>query len=92
VFPITATRDGHGIGKPEGNELDEAGEIAVRQITALVPAEESEGAFLIRERTRPAVLVGHQFPEVFAFGSRRHALGAPVSDPACCSDFVVSIF
>lgn len=66
-----------GIGEAEGDELDEAGKITVRQITALVPAEEAGGALIARERTRPAVLVGHQFAQVFAFGSRRHALGAP---------------
>jgi len=64
-----ATEGGHRIDEAEGDGLDEAGEIAVRQITALVPAEEAKGALLVGERTRPAVLVGHQFAQVFAFGS-----------------------
>jgi hypothetical protein len=53
----------------------------VRQIAALVPAEETEGASGVGQfEARPAVLVGHQFAEVFPFGSRRHAhCGVPVS-------------
>jgi hypothetical protein len=41
-----------------------------------------------KSHLRPTVRAGHQFAQVFAFGSRRHALGAPVTDPARCSDFV----
>ena len=82
MLPFAATGGGHGIGEMEGDELDETGEIAVRQITALMPAEETEGALLVRERTQPALIVGHQFAQVFAFGSRLHAIGAPGSDPA----------
>ena len=35
------------------DDLDEAGEITVRKITALMPAEKTESTLLVRERTRP---------------------------------------
>ncbi len=45
VFPFTAPQGRYRIREAEGDELDETGEIAVRQITALVPAKETESAF-----------------------------------------------
>ncbi len=51
VLSLAIQRYGHGIGEAEGDELDEAGEIAMRLITALVPAEETDGTLLVREWT-----------------------------------------
>ena len=78
MLPLAPSRGGHGIGETKRDELDETGEIAVRQIPALMPAEEAEGAFLIREWARPLVLVGHQLAQVFAFGSWRRSAALDV--------------
>ena len=74
MLPFATARLRHGVGKTEGDELNKTGEIAVRQITTLVPPQETEGLLLIREWMRPTILVRHGLAEVFAFGSRRHAL------------------
>jgi len=53
------------------------------QITALMPAEKTEGALRIRKLTvRPAVFLRDQLTQIFTLRFRVHEIGAPVSDPA----------
>ena len=48
MFPLTAARFRHGIGKAERDELDETGKITMRQVTAFMPAEKTERLLFIR--------------------------------------------
>src|ERR1039458_8752541 len=77
LFPYTTRFRSHGIGKAKGDELDETGKIAMRQITALMPTEKTEGALLVRKLPiRPAVFLRHQIAQVFALGLRFHVWSA----------------
>lgn len=77
MFSFAAAGGGHRIFQPERDELNEIRLIAMRQVTAFVPAEETEGTLHIGQGMRPLVLVLDQTAKVFAFGTRRrdHAHG-----------------
>ena len=47
MLPFVASRGGHGINKPERNELNESRKITVRQVTAFVPAKKTKRLLLI---------------------------------------------
>src|SRR5437773_11456333 len=81
MLPLATTRSGHGIGEAEGDELHQAGIIAVRQVTALVPAEEAESFFLFGQRPKRFVLRVNQLAQILTFVARNH-IGAPNSDSA----------
>jgi len=68
VFPFAAARGGHGVFQPKGDELDQVRKTAVREITALVPAEETEFALRVCELSAaPLIPRPDQFEEVFPF-------------------------
>jgi hypothetical protein len=82
MLPFTATGFGHGVSHAESDELNQTGKVTMRQITALVPAEEAEGFFFIRKRTLPTVLIRNKFTQIFAFRFRVHEIVAPGTVPA----------
>jgi hypothetical protein len=43
MLPLAAPRLGHGVGQSKGDELGQVGKVAVGQIPAFMPAEESLG-------------------------------------------------
>jgi hypothetical protein len=68
MFPFPTPRSRQRIPQPERDELDEARFIAVRQITAFMPAFEALRLGLFRQRLIPVVFTGDETTEMFAFG------------------------
>ena len=56
----------------------------MRQLTTFMPPKKTQSLFLIRQWTIPAVLFRNHLAEMFAFVAQVHAIGAPLSEPACC--------
>jgi len=72
MLPLATTRGRHGITEPNRDELHETRIIAMRQVTALVPAEEAKRLLLLGQRTKRFVLRVNQLAQILTFGSRMH--------------------
>ena len=82
MLPFTASRFGHGIPQTKGDELNQTWIVAVWQIAALVPAQETQGFLLCRERAEAPVLFRHQLPQILLFRARCHIFRAQSSSSA----------
>ena len=71
MFPFTAPGGGHGIPEPERYKLNEAGPVAVRQITASVPAAKTLGPAFFRQGSAPLLFLRNKPTQMFTLGMKR---------------------
>src|ERR1051325_8011227 len=72
MFPLASARSRHGVTESESDQLDEPGKVTMRQVTTLVPAKKTQGFRLVREPTRPTILLAYKLSEIFPLGTWRH--------------------
>ena len=83
IFPFRTKRFRKTVGEMKGDELRQSGFVAMRQITALVPATKTLLGIFNLWRRRPAPLALHQFAHagvVRRFGTTRFGWLAHAED------------
>jgi len=81
--PFTAPGNRQGIRQPKGDELNQPRFVAVRKITAFMPAAKPTLNVILGQGTRPLALALHQIPNARIVGRTWKALGIHSKEDSC---------